>query len=81
MMHRTVSVLLTLLFSHFLAVSPLPLPLHFLAIPPLSIDYVFVNLQCKHSLPAHSLLIYSPSVLTGPFDAGCPWGSQNHRGS
>lgn len=71
---HSVSILLT--FS--LIFSPSSLLLYFFL---LNTDYAFVNLQCKQSLLAHSLLIYSPSVHTGPFDAVCPWGGQNLRGS
>lgn len=78
---HSVSMLLILLFSHFLPISLLSLLLHFFAISSLCTDCVDVNLQFKHFLLAHSLLIYSSSSYMGSFDAMCPWGRQNLRGS
>lgn len=75
----SVSILLTRLRSHFPPFFPLAPFLPLFAISFRRTNYAFVNLQCKRSLLAHSLLIYSPSVHTGPFHTVRPW--SGHRTS
>lgn len=67
-------------FLIFLLSLLLSLFLPFFAISSLSTDYAFVNLQCKHSLLAHSLLIYSPSVHTGPISCSLSLGWAEPQG-